>query len=196
MNVIKVSIKKTGKLPQDMMLDEQKLAGALESGAQRVIDDLTDYYHLSDQYEPNRFVQEGTGTRRTHFWRQVADSIKGPFVSGRGVRVEITDKRIKQKIYGGEIRAKNVKFLTIPINPEAYARRAAELEALVGKLFVIRLKDGRLFLAGKPEGKAVFYYRLKESVNQKPWPTAIPKRRWIIDSFKAGVKKFMKGARN
>lgn len=194
--VIKVNIKTKGKLPSGVMFDERKLQDALTAGAQRVIDDLTDWYHLNDKHEPNRFVQDGTGSRRTHFWNQIADSIRGPFVSGRGVRIEITDKRIKQKIYGGEIHAKNVRFLTIPIHPEAYARRAAELFSLVGKLFVVRMKDGRLFLAGKPDGKAVFYYRLKESVNQKPWPTAAPKRRWIIDSFKSGVKKFMKGFEN
>lgn len=192
--VISVQVKTRGKLPAGMVLDEQRLQDALMAGAQRVADDLGDYYRIQDEWEPNRFVQEGTGSRRTHFWRQVSDSIRGPFLRGRSVRVEITDPRIKQKIYGGPIRAKNVRYLTIPIHPDAYALRAAELFSIVGKLFVVRKKDGRLFLAGKPEGKAIFYYRLKEEVNQKPWPTAAPKRRWIMESFRNGLRYFMRRA--
>lgn len=195
---IKVTVEQRGKTVQQAMLTRENIQDAMMAGAQRVKDDLVDWYRLTDEHEPNRFVQEGTGTRRTHFWNQIADSIRGPFQSDNAVEIHITDRRIKQKIYGGVISAKNVRYLTIPMHPEAYARRAAELESIAGKLFVIRMKDGRLFLCGKDDDKkAVFYYRLKESVNQKPWPTAIPRQRsWFKESFRNGMRRFLRGLRN
>jgi hypothetical protein len=183
------------KPPGFFDMTPDRLQDVMKAGGQRVVDDLQDFYHLNDTHEPNYFVASGLGTRRTHFWNDVADSVVGPIVDGGTARVEIKDYRIRQKIYGGTISAKNVRFLTIPMHPDAYARRAVDVEGLFGKLFVIRMKDGRLFLAGKPDGKAVFYYRLKESVNQEPWPTAVPKRASLIDSFRSGVNKFMKSLR-
>jgi hypothetical protein len=196
--LVSVQISSVGADIRRSMPTAEQLREAMRAGGQRVVDDLVDWYHLTDASEPNRFVQEGTGTRRTHFWNQIADSIRGPIVGGDSVEIRITDKRINQKIYGGVIAAKNVRFLTIPIHPEAYARRAAELESIAGKLFVIRMKDGRLFLCGKDDSKkAVFYYRLKESVNQKPWPTAIPRqRKWFVDSFRNGMRRFLRSLRN
>lgn len=196
--LVSVKISSVGADIRRSMPTADQLREAMRAGGQRVVDDLVDWYHLTDQSEPNRFVQEGSGTRRTHFWNQIADSIRGPIVGGDSVEIRITDKRINQKIYGGVIAAKNVPFLTIPIHPEAYARRAAELESIAGKLFVIRMKDGRLFLCGKDDSKkAVFYYRLKESVNQKPWPTAIPRqRKWFVDSFRNGMRRFLRSLRN
>lgn len=176
------------------MIRAEQVQNAVMAGADRVRADMADYYGMKDLDEPNRFYAEGSGSRRTHFWGQVQESIRGPSrLSGGGARIEVTDYRIMQKIKGGPIRAKNVRYLTIPIHPEAYARRAGELFSLVGKLFVVTSKRGNLFLCGKDEDKRlVRYYLLKEEVNQKPWPGAIPKIGWIKESFRNGLRYFLR----
>lgn len=174
-------------------MDRETMQDMMRAGGHRVRADLADWYGLKDRAEPNRFYATGQGFRRTHFWGQVQESIRGPIdIQGGGVEIAVTDHRIMQKIRGGTITAKNVKFLTIPIHPEAYARRAAELFSIVGKLFVIRTKKGNLFLAGRGEGekRATFYYILKRSVTQKPWPGSMPGLTWIKQSFRNGVRYF------
>jgi hypothetical protein len=190
--LIRVRVKTTGGVRAGYVLDMARLESAMMSGGSRVVEDLRDFYMLNDQHEPNRFVQDGTGSRRTHFWAQVADSIRGPEWVNGGVNITITDGRIKQKIYGGEIVAKNAKYLTIPIHPEAYARRAFDLEATVGKMFFWRSKNGFLFLAGKYDGRFTLFYLLKTSVNQEPWRTALPNRRFLTSSFQAGVREWLR----
>ncbi len=172
-------------------ITRENLKAALTAGGSRVADDLRDHYRLKDEYEPNRFYASGEGSRRVHFWRQVGDSVRGPIMTGGGVKVEVNDYRLNQKIHGGPIHAKNVRFLTIPIHAEAYARSAAETAGIVGRLFVVKKKDGRLFLAGKTDKVLTFYYRLKESVMQKPTKEAVPTRRSILDSFRNGVRRFV-----
>lgn len=186
--LINVRVTRSGR-PLDFGPGE--IEQVLRAGGQRVTDDLRDNYRLQDADEPNRFVREGTGTRRVHFWTQVADSVQDPEVGGNAVRIRIADHRMKQKLYGGTIHAKNVRYLTIPIHPEAYARRAAETASIVGGLFVVRKKDGRLFLAGRGSGPITFYYRLKESVTQAPWKTALPSVRWLKESFRNGARYWL-----
>jgi hypothetical protein len=181
--------------PEGFEMTQDRVREFMEAGGNRVVKDLVDSYHVNDATEPNRFVQEGTGTRRTHFWNQVADSVEGPEINGATAKIRIHDHRIRQKVYGGTIEHKNVDYLTIPMHPEAYARRAAELESIVGNLFVVRKKDGRLFLAGKKDKALTFYYRLKPSVYQDPWPTAIFKRASLIDSFRNGVNEWFRSLR-
>ena len=179
--------------PANLPVDTESLRRAMMAGGQRVVDDITDYYAMKDGDEPNRFVAHGEGGRRVHFWKQVGDSITGPTMQDDGsVVVEITDPRIRQKVLGGEIRAKNVRYLTIPVNPMAYARKAAELFSLVGKLFVLRLKDGRKFLAARNEDGITFFYRLKSWVIQRPWPGAIPTRKFVADSFRSGMRYYLR----
>lgn len=48
----------------------------------------------------------------------MARSVSGPIFVGSGrVRVSVTDFRLAQKVYGGTIRPKTAKALTIPVAP-------------------------------------------------------------------------------
>lgn len=193
--MIKITVTAKG---QDVRAFEVKptiedMRDMMRAGGERVTHDLKDWYGLKDQSEPNRFFVKGQASRRIHFWGQVQESVRGPIdMPGGGVRVAVTDPRILQKIRGGPIVAKNVRYLTIPIHPESYARRAAELFSIVGRLFVIHTRKGHLFLAGRKQGdkRATFYYLLKERVNQKPWPGSLPGMTWIKQSFRNGVRYF------
>lgn len=138
---------------------------------------LQGYYSAKNAAEPNRL-----GGKRTHFWDTVGRSVSVPRRNGSTeVVVGITDKRIAQKVHGGTIRAKRVKFLTIPIHPEAHGHRAATLADGLGvRLFVRKDKDsGRAFLSANWSGRLTDFYVLKRSVTQKPWHGALPEQHKI-----------------
>jgi len=124
---------------------------------------------------PNRL-----GGKRTHYWRQVADSVQNPQVAegGRTVSVSINHASIAQKLIGGEIRAKRVSFLTIPVSPDAHGRTALTFETETGlKLFFLKVgqgKTGNAVLATDRGLGIQIEYILTKSVNQDPDPTALP----------------------
>ena len=75
------------------------------------------HWLIKDVREPNRFVRAGSGTRRTHFWRQIAQSLRLVSTKGNSVDMRVGDRRFRQKLYGGPIVAKVAKMLTIPDIP-------------------------------------------------------------------------------
>lgn len=136
--------------------------------------DLRAHFRRKDQTEANKL-----GGRREHFWRQVMQSVSAPTVSssGRTVTITITDPRFPQKVFGGTIRAKRAKALTIPVTPEAYGRAASVFEHETGvKLFVIASEFGEGLLAAQIGGVVKVEYLLRKSVDQAPDPDALPPR--------------------
>jgi hypothetical protein len=164
-------------------IDSEKIAGRLRDIADKlngpepwafaggeVRNLLKDHYREKNANEPNRL-----GGRRTNFWDQVGRSVSLPVPIQSGARITISDPRIKQKIQGGTISAKRVKFLTIPVHPEAHGRRASSLERALGiALFVLITGGGNAMLAGRHNGQLTMYYALKRSVNQAPTRGALP----------------------
>jgi hypothetical protein len=145
---------------------------------------LVTHFRARQQSNPNKL-----GGKRTNFWLQIARSVQSPAVEGDHVRVSINDPRIAQKVYGGTIRAKRAKSLTIPVAPEAYGRTAATLEHELGiKLFVMPSDFGQGLLAAtisKGKGKNAkntikVFYVLRGSVHQDPDPEALPDRGKIL----------------
>lgn len=124
------------------------------------------------------------GGKRTNFWRGVADSVQAPRLEGGGtaVVISIPHPSIAQKVKGGIIRPKRVKFLTIPVSPEAYGRTARSrnggpgtFEAETGlKLVFLKVGDHNAVLATHRGGGMQVEYILTASVNQDPDPTALP----------------------
>jgi hypothetical protein len=64
-----------------------------------------------------------------HFYRQAADSVTTG-VLPQGAVVSITQTGFRQRLFGGTIRAKNVRNLAIPASPEAYGKRPREFSDL------------------------------------------------------------------
>ena len=118
------------------------------------------------------------GGKSTDFWGKMAESTVVPdeLLSDRQASVVIGDPRFGQKYFGGQIVAKNVSSLTIPLNAEAYGRRASVLEQELGvKLFVVKdKKAGKAFLGAKINDQVTLFYLLTPSVNQQPDPKALP----------------------
>lgn len=155
-----------------------KRPGALYAVLGReVANRLKKHFLGKDRTEPNQLA--GYGSKREHFWRQVSMSVQSPVIneSGGTVRVSINHPVIAQKVFGGTIRAKRSRYLTIPVVPEAYGRAASVFERETGmELHFIRMR-GMALLVTKGEGKAGIgrvQYVLKTQVTQRPDPTALP----------------------
>lgn len=160
-------------------------AAALKNGAIKVSDFLRKYYREKGFKEPNKL-----SSRRTNFWAQISESVQAPFTRGSEEVVTILDGRIAQKIYGGTIRAKRVRYLTIPISEQAYARTARVFSDEIAPLFPIKSKKGNRLLVSRVDGEIQPHYLLKEEVNQKPWPGSLPSTEEINGAFNEGLQLF------
>lgn len=99
------------------------------------------------------------GYPSTGFWQQAARSVQGVAVGPDAV---ITADRLglRQRLYGGTIKAKNAKNLTIPICAEAYGTTVADWG---DNLVLVILGDGRKFLAlwlGTDEAQSAYHKQL------------------------------------
>lgn len=151
------------------MQSKEKL---LKPVARRGANFLKEYFRELNTKEPNKL-----GGKRTHFWLAVGRGVQNPRDMGPdSYGVVINHPHYRQKFYGGPIKAKRAKMLTIPVVPEAHGRRASTYEAETGRsLFIIRTGAGKvgLFEAAENGGIRMVYF-LTPSVNQKPWKTAFP----------------------
>lgn len=179
---------------------------AVKTGAVAVADLLRQHLLQKDANEPNRFVREEGGTRRSHFWKKMAASIQPVIVNPgkKSYTIQIRDRRFNQKVYGGPIRPKKAKALAIPVHRDAYALGPREFSTRTGiRLFILKTQSGQAFLAGAEKGvapatrtrsrqrnsrkKITFFYMLSFGVNQKPWPDTLPTRQEIQRAFREGL---------
>lgn len=86
-----------------------------------------------DANHPNKF-----GASRTHYYKGAADGTSLT-VGGDTATISVNQTGILQRIYGGKIVPKNAKYLTIPANAQAYAKKARDFPNLVP---LIRRKNG------------------------------------------------------
>ncbi len=157
-----------------------------------LVNRLRDHFRGKAQSEPNKL-----GGTRTYFWNQIARSVNQPVIDAgeSTVRVQVSDPRFAQKLFGGTIRAKQAKALTIPLTPEAYGRTAATFEHETGKrLFLVKKGDvaeGLGYLAINEGGKITAEYALRTSVFQDPDPTALPDMDVVKDQVLAAGQDFV-----
>jgi len=145
----------------------------------------------------------GPGREQTGWYKQVAAAWATGAVSADGAQLLNGASFFAHKVTGGVIRAKRVKFLTIPLIPEAHGKTARQYAQENGtKLFTIpgvpilfrqggnrvgdssrsqsvlsntigRSKGGRK-IGIAAKSKLTAVYALKKSVTQKPTPGALP----------------------
>lgn len=105
------------------------------------------------------------------FWeRDIAGSVQVFKVGDSSATVWTDDPRAIHKQFGGIIKAKNAKALTIPIADEAKGKRVSELSGGNRKIFRIG-SEGNGLLGYSRDGKFHALYALRKSVTQKaePW---------------------------
>lgn len=129
------------------------------------------------------------GGTRTNFYASAARGTQFK-VAGDHVIVSINQVGIAQRFFGGTIRPRVAKFLTIPVNPKAYGHRAAEFDlelvfGLGGQPVALALKGNRATSSRQTKsGKTVttssghrageIMFRLARSVTQAADPTVLP----------------------
>ena len=91
-----------------------------------------------------KLPQNKRGYPSTGFWQQAADSVIGNAVGG-DVILKANKLGLKQRLYGGSVKAVNHKNVTVPICAEAYGTKAADWG--LDNLVLVILGDGRKFLA-------------------------------------------------
>lgn len=118
-----------------------------------------------------RTTARGKGGRR--FWREIARSVRVRSVGADTVSVHTAHVAGAQKEFGGTIRPKNAKALTIPVSDEARGKRASEFEGGGRDLFVLgRDKGDTIGLLGYSEGNrfhALFVLRKRVVQDPDPW---------------------------
>lgn len=110
------------------------------------------------------------------FWLDIADHTRVESVSDERAVVVNDHFAAFHKEFGGEIRPKNAKVLTVPITPEAKGKRAAEFEVGGRELFTVpgRSPDTTGILGYSDDGEFKPLFALRTRVRQDPepwWPT-------------------------
>jgi hypothetical protein len=126
------------------------------------------------------------GGERSHFYRKAALGTTLD-VDDEGADITVHQTGFRQRLLGGEIHAKNVKYLTIPAIAEAYGHPAKDFE-----LRFIMFRSGSKALAGKGQDARVYYW-LKESVNQDPDPSVLPSEDAIRQAAMSGARSWLAG---
>lgn len=134
------------------------------------------HYRTKDQKERNKLSD-----RREHFWLQVMRSVQSPVINASGTRavIGITHPAIAQKVFGGVIRAKRKRNLSIPVDPDAYGRAPSTFEAETGLELIFIKQNRHSLLATRVDGTDTLQvrYLLTPSVRQDKDPTALPEEK-------------------
>ena len=117
----------------------------------------------------NRERPNALGGKRTNYYATAARGTSFAIVGDNEVVVSIAQRGIRQRVFGGTLRPRAAKFLTIPAIPEAYGKRAREIPGLT---FAVLKGGPALFRVVNNEIEVVFW--LRRSVTQRPDPTVLP----------------------
>jgi hypothetical protein len=109
-------LKKLGEV-----LVSQEFRNALGRGASNAVQA---FLFKLNSTRPNQM-----GGKRTNFWSASAKSTNYK-ADGNQITINISKLGYLQRVKGGEIKARNTKYLTIPATPEAYGKRAGEFSNL------------------------------------------------------------------
>ena len=105
------------------------------------------------------------------FWKGIADATQITAANAHGAIVENRHFAGAHKHFGGVIKARDARALTIPISDEAKGKRASEFEGGGRRLFVA---PGTSVLGYSDSGKFCGLFALRASVTQAPepwWPS-------------------------
>ena len=161
---------------------DDDLAGINQSAADGLQDYLKAFFYRLDQDRANPL-----GGERSHFYRHAAETLTQE-IRDDGADVVVNQLGIRQRLLGGEIHAKNSKYLTIPAIAEAYGHRAKEFD-----LHFIMFKTGSKALAANTKEDHRVWYWLVESVTQEPDPEVMPSVEAMTDAVCNNVKAWLSG---
>ncbi|HEY1170241.1 MAG TPA: hypothetical protein VGH19_02620 [Verrucomicrobiae bacterium] len=162
-------------------------SGMLRAVATRAEGMLKAHFRSRDAGSANKL-----GGRRTNFWAQVEKTVVGEVDEAGGtVRLGVSHPAFAQKLYGGVIRAKSARALTIPVTAEAYGRTTAEFESETGlRLFLIKPNETALLVTRMQGAKGVkVQYVLKGQVTQEADEGALPEMESMREMIEGTVRE-------
>jgi len=172
-------------------LEGDEIAKHNDAGGRAATEAARQYHNAfnkQDKWQGDRYIGGSGrgGGRAGEYGSEIAKSWFSGDGTDEGVTISNDGLGIRQKVYGGTIRPKKAKALTIPLIPGAVGVRAKDYE---GNLFMLKgyKKAGGtnfLFEAYNDGIRAV--YMLKKSVTQKPWPGALPEDELFVGAFTLG----------
>lgn len=137
----------------------------------RLVDDLQDHFRQRDT-EPNK-----RGWPKSHFWADVAQATQLLRADDDEAVVTIADQRFPIHLYGGTVRPREKKALTIPLHPMAKGKFVRTLEDETGlEIFRPKKKGGQPanILAAIIGDRLVPLYALVTSATIPRDPRALP----------------------
>ncbi len=130
------------------------------------------------------------GWPTTNFYARAAKATNWA-AAPEGVVVSINQIGVRQRYQGGPIRPVNAKYLTIPIDPEAYGKVASDFENLI----CIRTKKGKYLAQKEGTGKTAtlkFLFKLSPGVDQEGDVEVLPTRDEYFDTAKEAILRAIK----
>lgn len=154
---------------------------ALKIGAQAALIAIKGYYTTTGRanWINTTLPTHGPGRKLTDWWKLVESGWNVGRVTSQTATISNASTGFAHKVTGGVIPAKRKKFLTIPLHPTAHGINARDYSQRISPLFA-----AKGVLARKEEdGSITPIYSLRKSVNQKPWPTALPPEQTYVNVF-------------
>lgn len=171
------------------MMSPEIRKNALAVGAESALIKIKGYYTSSGRTNWINLAlpTHGAGRKLTDWWKLVESGWNVGSVTSRTATIFNGTIGLAQKVTGGVITAKRKKFLTIPVHPTAHGVRARDYSASIAPLFM-----AKGVLARKEDDKTITpIYALRKSVNQAPWPTALPPEESYINAFIDGAVDYI-----
>lgn len=145
-------------------------------------------YELAECFKANFRMLDRTKSKYGHnFYTRYGEARTDYEInkSYTGGTIFVRSYEMAHKLRGGEVRAKNVKYLTIPVSEEARRQKGGVRDATIANLmFAPTRRGGILYTQNNQDDKTV-HYVLKKSVVHKPHSYVLPTK----DELNASIKK-------
>lgn len=156
---------------------------AVRVGAKSANDAVKGWYRAKGrQHWAGTGPTQGPGRKASGWWRGTSRWVIDS-ATENGATMSNSHIGLAHKITGGVIRAKRKAFLTIPVHPKAHGLTAKTFSQTIAPLF--RVKNVLAMQEQNGGIKPVFV--LKKSVNQAPWPNAMPSDDVFMKPFEEAV---------
>ena len=180
---IKIDVSGLDALKTDIIqsMSPETRKNALKIGAESALIAIKGYYTQTGRsnWLNLSLPTHGAGRRLTDWWKLVESGWSVGNVTSQTATLSNSSTGFAHKVTGGVITAKRKKYLTIPVHPTAHGVRARDYSSSISPLFAAKGVLART----EDDGAITPIYALKKSVNQKPWPKALPPEQTYVNAF-------------
>jgi len=139
-------------------------------------------FNQAHKWRGPKYLGSGAG-RAGEFGNEIENAWTFEGSDNDGATIANDASFYRHKVYGGVIKPKRAKNLSIPVVADAVGRRAKDYK---GDLFFLKTKKGTKGLFEKDGDDIRMVYLLKDRVDQDPWPGALPPTANLAQAFGEG----------